>query len=116
MGTQKNHLNETVLLSTQNMLTRESVTQALVLPPKMLVPKGLLIDISNNVNVMLLSKKLSITKGNSSYIMQKRVMVLVPCTFSHRDLSNHEVSVDTSYSFCVICSGQNTTMKNNNGQ
>ena len=59
MGTQKNYLNETVLLSTQNMLTRESVTQALVLPPKMLVPKGLLIDISNNVNVMLLSKKLS---------------------------------------------------------
>ena len=72
-------------------ITRESVTQ-MDAPQIIIVQKGLQVDISNNVNGMLWTNKLSITKGNKSYIMQKRVMALVHFTSPHRDLSNNEVS------------------------
>ena len=81
----------------------------------MLVRKGLQVDTPNNVNVMLWMINLSITKGNSFYIMHKRVLVLVHCTSPHRDLLTMKFQVDISYVF-VLCSVQNTSMKNNKGQ
>ena len=45
------------------------------------------------IEVMLCSgQNLSITKGNDSLIMQKRLMVLVHCTLPHQDLPTNEVS------------------------
>ena len=42
--------------------------------------------------LMLCSRQnLSIIKGNTSSIMQNSVMVIVHCTFPHRDLSTNEV-------------------------
>ena len=64
--------------------TREPVTQ-MDAPQN----KCLFEDISNNVTVMLWTKILSIKMGNNSYIMKKKVMVLVHCTSPHRDLSNY---------------------------
>ena len=93
--------------------TRESVTPMECFPNKCMFEKGcklislivlMQVDFSNNVNAMLWTKKkkISITKGNNSFIMQKRVMVLVHCTSPHRDLPNYELSHDSSSSFCVM--------------
>ena len=61
-------------------------------PNKRLLEKGC--KLISQLMLMLCPghKKISITKGNNSYIMQKRVMVLAHCTYPHRDLSNYEVS------------------------
>ena len=64
--------------------------------------------ISNNVNFMLWTKKkINITKGKNSYIMQKRSMVLVHCT-SPNQWSFKLIPLTVF----VFCSG----MKNNKGQ